>query len=247
MYAVKNIRKSFGSLSVLKDVSLEIEPNQTTVLIGPSGSGKTTLLRCINLLEQPDSGTVELNGAVCTFGAGKKYGRNAPAILDIRKKTGMVFQNFQLFPHKTVLGNIIEGPTVVLKKDRQTCIDEAMELLRKVGLEEKRDAYPTELSGGQQQRIAIARAMAMHPELLLFDEPTSALDPELEVEVLNIIRKLVAEKRTIVIVTHKMSFAREIADKIIFFDNGNILQSGTYDELANSSNPRITQFLNMLC
>ena len=247
MYAVKNICKSFGSLSVLKDVTLEIEPNRTTVLIGPSGSGKTTLLRCINLLEQPDSGTVELNGAACTFGAGKKYGRNAPAILDIRKKTGMVFQNFQLFPHKTVLGNIIEGPTVVLKKDRQTCIDEAMELLRKVGLEEKRDAYPTELSGGQQQRIAIARAMAMHPELLLFDEPTSALDPELEVEVLNIIRKLVAEKRTIVIVTHKMSFAREIADKIIFFDDGNILQSGTYDELANSSNPRITQFLNMLC
>jgi cystine transport system ATP-binding protein len=246
MYAVKHIYKSFGSLAVLKDASLEIAPNKTTVLIGPSGSGKTTLLRCINLLERPDSGTVELGGITCTFGGEKKYSRNAPEILAIRKKTGMVFQNFQLFPHMTVLGNIIEGPTVVLKKDRKECEAQAMELLRKVGLEDKRDCYPNQLSGGQQQRIAIARAMAMQPELLLFDEPTSALDPELEVEVLNIIRKLVEEKQTIVIVTHKMSFAREVADRMVFFDGGRIVESGSYDQLANSSNPRITQFLTML-
>ena len=246
MYSLKNIEKSFDGNQILKGVSLDIEKNKTTVLIGPSGSGKTTLLRCINLLEIPDSGVVDLNGASMSFAKGQKVKYGSDEIRAIRKKTGMVFQNFQLFPHKTVLENIIEGPVTVLKKDKAECEKEALVLLEKVGLSEKRDAFPRELSGGQQQRIAIARALAMKPELLLFDEPTSALDPELEVEVLNIIRQLVNEKQTIVIITHKMSFAREVADKVVFFDNGNILKEGTYEELMNSGIPRITQFLNML-
>ncbi len=246
MYSLKNIEKSFDGNQILKGVSLDIEKNKTTVLIGPSGSGKTTLLRCINLLEIPDSGVVELNGASMSFAKGQKVKYGSDEVRAIRKKTGMVFQNFQLFPHKTVLENIIEGPVTVLKKDKAECEKEALVLLEKVGLSEKRDAFPRELSGGQQQRIAIARALAMKPELLLFDEPTSALDPELEVEVLNIIRQLVNEKQTIVIITHKMSFAREVADKVVFFDDGNILKEGTYEELMNSGIPRITQFLNML-
>lgn len=246
MYKLENIYKSFGDNQILKGVSLEIPKNQTTVLIGPSGSGKTTLLRCINLLEIPDSGTVDLNGTAMTFTNGENLKRKKAEIQRLRLKTGMVFQNFQLFPHKTALENIMEGPITVLKKERTACETEAMELLEKVGLSEKRDAYPRELSGGQQQRIAIARALAMKPELLLFDEPTSALDPELEVEVLNLIRKLVEEKQTIVIITHKMSFAREVADKVVFFDDGHILKEGKYAELEQSDIPRITQFLSML-
>ena len=175
MYYVKDIHKTFGSNHVLKGVSLDIEAHKTTVLIGPSGSGKTTLLRCINLLEMPDSGLVHLNGAEMAFGNGAppKYAGNAARAL--RKKTGMVFQNFQLFPHKTVLGNIIEGPVAVLGQDKKQAVQEAELLLEKVGLAEKRDAWPRDLSGGQQQRVAIARALAMKPELLLFDEPTSAI------------------------------------------------------------------------
>ena len=180
MYYVRDIHKSFGSNHVLKGVSLDFEANRTPVLIGPSGSGKTTLLRCVNLLEMPDSGTVHLSGAEMAFGNGAppKYAGNAARAL--RKKTGMVFQNFQLFPHKTVLGNIIEGPVAVLGQDKKQAVQEAEMLLKKVGLADKRDAWPRDLSGGQQQRVAIARALAMKPELLLFDEPTSALDPELE-------------------------------------------------------------------
>lgn len=246
MYSVRNIEKTFGDNHVLKGVSLEIEPNKTTVLIGPSGSGKTTLLRCMNLLEIPDSGLVDIGGASYEFGKGRPPKVDAPALREIRRKTGMVFQNFQLFPHMNVLQNIMEGPLVVGKKDKNQCQQEALELLKKVGLEEKKDAYPYELSGGQQQRIAIARALAMQPELLLFDEPTSALDPELEAEVLGIIKELVVEKRTIVIVTHKMSFAKEVADKIVFFDEGNIVKEGTYEEVEGCGNQRITQFLNML-
>ena len=246
MYYVRDIHKTFGSNHVLKGVSLDIEAHKTTVLIGPSGSGKTTLLRCINLLEMPDSGTVHLNGEELTFGNGappKYAGSTARAL---RKKTGMVFQNFQLFPHKTVLGNIIEGPISVLGQDKKQAEREAEALLDKVGLSEKRDAWPRDLSGGQQQRVAIARALAMKPELLLFDEPTSALDPELEYEVLSIIRQLCEEKQTIVIITHKLSFAQEVADKIVFFDEGRILREGTWDEMNDGSIPRISQFLNML-
>lgn len=246
MYCVRNIMKSFGEDLILKGVTLEIEQNKTTVLIGPSGSGKTTLLRCINLLEIPDGGVVELDGNAYEFGKGKRPKVDAPALRAIRRKTGMVFQNFQLFPHMTAIENIMEGSLVVDKKNRNVCRQEALELLKKIGLEDKQNAYPHELSGGQQQRIAIARALAMRPQLLLFDEPTSALDPELEVEVLNIIRELVNEKQTIVIVTHKMSFAREVADKIVFFDQGNIIKQGSYQEIEESGNQRISQFLNML-
>lgn len=238
--------KSFDEDLILKGVTLEIEQNKTTVLIGPSGSGKTTLLRCINLLEIPDGGVVELDGNSYEFGKGKRPKVDAPALRVIRRKTGMVFQNFQLFPHMTAIENIMEGSLIVDRKNKNICRQEALELLKKVGLEDKQNAYPHELSGGQQQRIAIARALAMRPQLLLFDEPTSALDPELEVEVLNIIRELVKEKQTIVIVTHKMSFAREVADKIVFFDQGNIIKQGSYQEIEESGNQRISQFLNML-
>ena len=246
MYFVRDIHKTFGGNHVLKGVSLDIEAHKTTVLIGPSGSGKTTLLRCINLLEIPDSGTVHLSGEEIAFGKGAPPKYAGSAIRTLRKKTGMVFQNFQLFPHKTVLGNIIEGPVAVLGMDRQRATQEAEALLSKVGLADKRDAWPRDLSGGQQQRVAIARALAMKPELLLFDEPTSALDPELEYEVLSIIRQLCAEKQTIVIITHKLSFAQEVADKIVFFDDGRILRAGTWDEVNDGSVPRIAQFLNML-
>ncbi len=246
MYYVRDIQKSFGSNHVLKGVSLEIEANKTTVLVGPSGSGKTTLLRCINLLEMPDSGVVHLNGDEIVFGKGAPPKFAGSAARALRRKTGMVFQNFQLFPHKTVIGNIIEGPVSVLKQDQAQAVREAESLLDKVGLLEKRDAWPRDLSGGQQQRVAIARALAMKPELLLFDEPTSALDPELEYEVLSIIRQLCAEKQTIVIITHKLSFAQEVADKIVFFDGGTILREGTWDEMNDGSVPRIAQFLNML-
>ncbi len=246
MYYVRDIHKTFGSNHVLKGVSLDFEAHKTTVLIGPSGSGKTTFLRCINLLEMPDSGVVHLNGEEMTFGNGAppKYAGSAARAL--RKKTGMVFQNFQLFPHKTVLGNIIEGPVAVLGQDKNQAVQEAELLLKKVGLADKRDAWPRDLSGGQQQRVAIARALAMKPELLLFDEPTSALDPELEYEVLSIIRQLCAEKQTIIIITHKLSFAQEVADKIVFFDEGKILRAGTWNEMNDGSVPRISQFLNML-
>ena len=246
MYYVRDIEKHFGTNHVLKGVSLDIEAHKTTVLVGPSGSGKTTLLRCINLLEMPDSGTVHLNGEEMTFGAGPQPKYASGAVRALRKKTGMVFQNFQLCPHRTVLGNIIEGPVSVLKQDRKQAEQEAEALLEKVGLSDKRDAWPRDLSGGQQQRVAIARALAMKPELLLFDEPTSALDPELEYEVLSIIRQLCAEKQTIVIITHKLSFAQEVADKIVFFDGGRILREGTWDEMNDGSVPRIAQFLNML-
>ena len=246
MYYVKDIHKRFGNNEVLKGVSLEFEQNQTTVLIGPSGSGKTTLLRCVNLLELPDSGTVHLNGAELSF-SGKKPPKYAGAAArELRMKTGMVFQNFQLFPHRTVLGNIVEGPVSVLKQDRAQAEEEGMALLKKVGLAEKANAWPRDLSGGQQQRVAIARALAMKPELLLFDEPTSALDPELEYEVLSIIRQLCRERQSIVIITHKISFAQEVADKVVFFDEGRILKEGSWDELNDGSVPRITQFLNML-
>lgn len=246
MYFLQDIHKSFGENQVLKGVSLEIEEHKTTVLIGPSGSGKTTLLRCINLLEFPDSGTVHISGSEVRFDKTSSHKYTGSDIRSLRLKTGMVFQSFQLFPHKTVLGNIIEGPISVLHQDRRQAEQEALALLEKVGLVDKRDAWPRALSGGQQQRVAIARALAMKPELLLFDEPTSALDPELEYEVLNIIRQLCAEKQSIVIITHKISFAQEVADKVVFFDDGKILREGDWNTMNDGSVPRIAQFLNML-
>lgn len=223
MLSVKNLKKVYGDLVVLDGVNLGIESNKTTTIIGPSGSGKSTLLRCMNLLEIPTDGKIEFGGIELDFGGGKV--KNS-AMIQMRKKTGMVFQQFNLFPHKTVLENIIEAPVHVLKREKKEVCEEAEELLKKVGLLDKKDTYPAQLSGGQQQRIAIARAMAMHPEILLFDEPTSALDPELEVEVLNLIKDLAKENYTIAIVTHKMSFAREVSDQIVFLEGGEYSYGG---------------------
>lgn len=244
MLQIKNLSKTYEDLKVLDNVDLDIESNRTTVIIGPSGSGKTTLLRCLNLLAVPDFGEINLNGESLAFDP--KLPVPKKKIIDYRKKTGMVFQSFNLFSHRTVIENIIEGPVTVLKKKRQDAINEGMALLEKVGLKDKANQYPRQLSGGQQQRVAIARALAMKPEILLFDEPTSALDPELEIEVLEIIRTLVKEHYTIVIVTHKMAFAKEIADNIIFLENGKILEQGSYTELYDSGNDRITRFLTTM-
>lgn len=242
MLEVKKLNKFFGDNHVLKDIDLQFEEHKTTVIIGSSGSGKSTLLRCINMLETPDSGIVSWNGMELDFS--KKVSRSQKHAFT--KKTGMVFQNFNLFPHKTALGNIIEAPMTVLKKSREEAEKEGMELLHKVGLTEKRDSYPHQLSGGQQQRIAIARALAMKPEILLFDEPTSALDPELEADVLKLIRELAEEQYTILVVTHNMAFARDVSDDVVFVNNGEILAKGSYKELTEMNNERITQFLSYL-
>lgn len=244
MLHIKNLTKNYEDLKVLDQINLEIESQKTTVIIGPSGSGKTTLLRCLNLLTVPDHGEIDLNGVNLAFDP--KHPIQKKKIIEFRKKTGMVFQSFNLFSHRTVIENIIEGPITVLKKKRAEAIGEGMALLKKVGLEEKANQYPRQLSGGQQQRVAIARALAMKPEVLLFDEPTSALDPELEIEVLEIIRTLAKEHYTIVIVTHKMGFAKEVGDKIVFLENGKVLSQGSFSELYNSENDRINKFLTAL-
>lgn len=242
MLQIKHLNKYFGENHVLKDISLEIESHKTMAIIGSSGSGKSTLLRCINLLETPDSGTISLDGKALDFS--KKLPKHQKAAFT--KKTGMVFQSFNLFPHKTALENIMEGPVTVLKKSKAEACRDAIELLKRVGLEDKKDSYPHQLSGGQQQRIAIARALAMKPEILLFNEPTSALDPELGAGVLSLIKELSREDYTIIVVTHNMSFAREVSEEVVFVEKGEILAKGSYDELVNLHNDRITQFLSYL-
>ena len=242
MLQIKHLNKYFGDNHVLNDISLEIESHKTMAIIGSSGSGKSTLLRCINLLETPDSGTISLDGKALDFS--KKLPKHQKAAFT--KNTGMVFQSFILFPHKTALENIMEGPVTVLKKSKAEACRDAIELLKRVGLEDKKDSYPHQLSGGQQQRIAIARALAMKPEILLFDEPTSALDPELGAGVLSLIKELSREDYTIIVVTHNMSFAREVSEEVVFVEKGEILAKGSYDELVNLHNDRITQFLSYL-
>ena len=242
MLQIKHLNKYFGENHVLKDISLEIESHKTMAIIGSSGSGKSTLLRCINLLETPDSGTISLDGKALDFS--KKLPKHQKAAFT--KKTGMVFQSFNLFPHKTALENIMEGPVTVLKKSKAEACRDAIELLKRVGLEDKKDSYPHQLSGGQQQRIAIARALAMKPEILLCDEPTSALDPELGAGILSLIKELSREDYTIIVVTHNMSFAREVSEEVVFVEKGEILAKGSYDELVNLHNDRITQFLSYL-
>lgn len=217
---VKNLKKSFDDNVVLKDISLNVEKGEVLAIIGPSGSGKSTLLRCITDLEVEDSGEIRFDG---TF--------------------GLVFQNFNLFPHHSVMKNITNAPIRVQKRDKNEVFDHARDLLKKMGLEDKEDAYPCELSGGQQQRVSIARALAMNPDILFFDEPTSALDPELTGEILTVIRDLAAEKMTMVIVTHEMAFARNVADKIIFMDGGVIVEEGTPEEVFSSENKRMKEFL----
>ncbi|MFB5675997.1 amino acid ABC transporter ATP-binding protein [Paenibacillus terreus] len=243
MIEIRNLHKSFGPLQVLKGVDLSLEKGKVLVIIGPSGSGKTTLLRCLNLLEFPDQGTLELGGLSLSFGAKLKK----EDVLALRQKTGMVFQSYNLFPHMTVMQNVMEGPVTVQKKDRTEARARALELLEKVGLAEKADVYPHQLSGGQQQRVGIARAMAMEPEVLLFDEPTSALDPELVGEVLKVMKQLASEGRTMVVVTHEMKFAADVADKVIFMDGGYIVEQGPPQQvISNPTSPRAVQFLKRI-
>ena len=239
---VKNLVKKFHGQTVLHGIDLEVQQGEVVAIIGPSGSGKTTLLRSINLLEQPESGTIRVGDV--TIDAGRSINQQKTAIRRLRQHVGFVFQNFNLFPHRTVLENIIEGPVIVKGEDKNESIARARELLTKVGLTGKENSYPRRLSGGQQQRVAIARALAMRPDVILFDEPTSALDPELVGEVLNTIRQLAQERRTMVIVTHEMSFARDVADRAIFMDQGRIVEQGEAKALfANPQHARTRQFL----
>jgi L-cystine transport system ATP-binding protein len=245
MLEITNLRKSFGSVSVLGGIDLSLERGKVLVVIGPSGSGKTTLLRCINLLETPTEGGLSVGKVQLDFSPGTKLRKSD--VLALRKRTGMVFQSYNLFPHRTAVQNIMEGLITVQKIEKSEAHRQAVELLRKVGLEEKADAYPYQLSGGQQQRIGIARAIAMDPDLLLFDEPTSALDPELVGEVLKVMKALAAEGRTMVVVTHEMKFAEEVADKVIFMDNGLIVEEGTPEQvLRQSISERTRTFLSRL-
>ena len=217
---IKNLKKSFGDNVVLKDISLSVDKGEVLGIIGPSGSGKSTLLRCITGLEEEDSGVIDFDG---TF--------------------GLVFQNFNLFPHHSVMKNITNAPIRVQKRKKDEVYTQARELLKKMGLEDKEDAYPCELSGGQQQRVSIARALAMNPDILFFDEPTSALDPELTGEILTVIKELAREHMTMVIVTHEMAFARNVADTIIFMDEGVIVEEGSPEEVFSSDNQRMKDFL----
>ncbi|OLS01495.1 amino acid ABC transporter ATP-binding protein [Tissierella creatinophila] len=242
MLKLINITKSFGDNIVLKDLSLEIESDKTTVIIGSSGSGKSTLLRCINMLSEPDAGIFSYKDMTLNFS--DKLDRRLE--YKFKKLTGMVFQGFNLFPHKTVIENIVLAPITVNSIDKKIAYEEAEILLKQVGLFEKKDQYPHELSGGQQQRIAIARALAMKPDIMLFDEPTSALDPEIELEILKLISKVTKGNFTNIIVTHNMNFAKEISDKVIFLEKGQVLAEGTYEQLNTSDNVRIKQFLNTI-
>jgi|UniRef100_A0A8I0CYC2 cystine transport system ATP-binding protein len=239
---VKNLTKKFHGQTVLHGIDLEVQEGEVVAIIGPSGSGKTTLLRSINLLEHPEGGTIRVGDI--TIDTAKSLGQQKTLIRHLRQHVGFVFQSFNLFPHRTVMENIIEGPVIVKGEPKDEAIQRARELLAKVGLSGKETSYPRRLSGGQQQRVAIARALAMRPDVILFDEPTSALDPELVGEVLNTIRQLAQEKRTLVIVTHEMSFARDVADRAIFMDQGRIVEQGPAKELfTHPQQPRTRQFL----
>jgi len=239
---VKNLVKKFHGQTVLHGIDLEVNEGEVVAIIGPSGSGKTTLLRSINLLEHPESGSIRVG--TITIDTARALSQQKGEIRQLRQHVGFVFQSFNLFPHRTVLENIIEGPVIVKGEAKAEAETRARELLAKVGLSGKETSYPKRLSGGQQQRVAIARALAMRPDVILFDEPTSALDPELVGEVLSTIRQLAQEKRTMVIVTHEMSFARDVADRAIFMDQGRIVEQGPAKTLfADPQQPRTRQFL----
>ncbi|WP_026565275.1 amino acid ABC transporter ATP-binding protein [Bacillus sp. UNC41MFS5] len=245
MIQVKDIKKSFHQTEVLKNISFNVEQGEVVGIIGPSGSGKSTLLRMINFLETPDEGDVIIDSKKIHFDKKSKRNRNDAEICSLRADASMVFQNFNLFEHKTALGNVIEGPIMVRKIPKEKAIQMGKEFLRKVGLEGKENNYPHELSGGQKQRVAIARALAMQPKVILFDEPTSALDPELVGEVLAVIKKLADEGMTMIIVTHEMGFAKEVGDRVIFMDGGYIVESGSPKELfENPESERLKQFLS---
>ena len=238
MIEIKNLHKSFGHVEVLKGVDVSIEEKEVVVIIGPSGSGKSTLLRCMNYLEEPTSGDITVDNM--------KLDKHAD-INKIRENIGMVFQRFNLFPHMTVLENIVLAPTKVLKISRDEAISTAMDLLQRVGLKEKANSYPSQLSGGQQQRVAIARALAMKPKVMPFDEPTSALDPEMVTEVLDVMKSLANQGMTMVVVTHEMGFAREVGDRVLFVDEGRIIEEGTPKEIfENPKQERTKLFLSKI-
>ncbi len=243
---IKNVHKSFGSLKVLKGISLEANKGDVIAILGSSGSGKSTLLRCINLLETPDEGEVTVSGEKIDMVKTKKglKAKDHKQVDRLRTKLGMVFQGFNLWPHKTVLENVIEAPIYVQKRGKSECIDEAKQLLEKVGLSDRADYYPSQLSGGQKQRVAIARALAMKPDALLFDEPTSALDPELVGEVLKVMKDLAEEGRTMLVVTHEMGFARDVATRVIFMHEGQIEEDGCPDIVFDQ--PKSTRFKQFL-
>jgi ABC-type polar amino acid transport system ATPase subunit len=241
---VSHLDKLFGHLHVLKDISLAVEPQEVVCIIGRSGSGKSTLLRCINFLEQPTHGTIEVDGLVVDVQRHRLTNEQKQTIHQIRLCTGMVFQEFNLFPHLSVLDNLIEAPLTVKGAPRDQAIALAERYLDKVGLMSKRDEFPSRLSGGQKQRVAIARALTMEPKVMLFDEPTSALDPELIGEVLDVMKDLAKEGMTMVVVTHEMGFASEVSNRAIFMDQGQLIEEGPpHKVFANPSDPRTRQFL----
>ncbi|MBQ9220537.1 MAG: amino acid ABC transporter ATP-binding protein [Succinivibrio dextrinosolvens] len=235
MIVIKDLHKNYGSNQILRGIDLRVKKSEVVVVIGPSGSGKSTLLRCVNYLEVPSSGTISINGETIT---------RATNINKIRAEVGMVFQHFNLFPHMTVLDNITVAPISVRKKSREEAEKKAMELLVRVGLGDKAKSYPSQLSGGQQQRVAIARALAMEPQVMLFDEPTSALDPEMVNEVLDVMKDLAQSGMTMMCVTHEMGFARQVADRVLFVDQGKILEDTNPEELfSNPKHERTKEFL----
>lgn len=257
--SVRNLAKAFGSNVVLRDIDLDVRRGNVVALIGPSGSGKTTVLRSLNGLETPDAGTVTFAGPGTSAGPGTPAGTGTDLALDfsakvskkeisdLRDRSAMVFQHYNLFPHMTVLQNVIEGPVQVQKRKRAEAVADAEKLLARVGLADKRDAYPFELSGGQQQRVGIVRALALKPQLLLFDEPTSALDPELVGDVLGVIQELADEGWTMVIVTHELAFARQVADEVIFMDGGLVVERGPAAEVLRAPRQdRTRQFVRRL-
>jgi polar amino acid transport system ATP-binding protein len=243
---IENLHKRFGKLHVLKGIDLAVHRGEIVSVIGPSGSGKSTLLRCMNHLESADMGSISFEGEYIALAdkKGASVYKKSKEILDICSRLGMVFQNFNLFPHKSVLENLIEAPITVKKANKAEVEKKALDILRKVGMTDKKDAYPGQLSGGQQQRVAIARALTMEPEIMLFDEPTSSLDPELIGEVLEVIKQLAKESMTMIIVTHEMAFAREISDRVLFMDDGKVIAEGRPDEIFNNpEHPRLRAFL----
>ncbi len=236
MIELKDVHKSFGKVEVLKGISASVAKSEVVCIVGPSGSGKSTILRCINGLESYDRGDIRIEGA--------RVDRNAPSIVSIRTQVSMVFQRFNLFPHRTALENVIEGPIYVKKEPRAEALERGRALLERVGLAEKADVHPPQLSGGQQQRVAIARALAMQPKAILFDEPTSALDPELVGDVLGVMRKLADDGMTMVVVTHEMAFAKDVADRVLFIDGGVIVEEGApADVIGNPRQERTRTFL----
>lgn len=237
---IKDLKKYFYHLLVLDGISTNVMPGEVVVIIGRSGSGKSTLLRCLNWLEEPQSGYVLIDGIELPIGL-KRSAEVRKRIIEIRTHMGMVFQDFNLFPHRSIIDNVIEGPVIVKKEDRKTSIARGEELLSWVGMIEKKDNYPDQLSGGQKQRVAIARSLAMEPKIMLFDEPTSALDPELIGEVLSVMKRLAEEGMTMLVVTHEMGFAREVADRIIFLGDGGIIEDGPPEKIMENPDHEVTR------